>query len=224
MKKLIYSIEDDKDISHLISLILSKQDYEVVSFYNGESFLNEFSKRKPDLILLDLMLPDISGEDLLKRIRNDEKNNDIEIIIVSAKNSLLNKVDLLDLGADDFISKPFEVLELISRVNARIRRHKISNILTYRDLTIYVSKNEIYRDNTLINLTKNEFQIFLYLFKHLDKVVSRDELFEYLWGNNGNYESRVIDVHIKEIRKKLNDSKYHYISSVYGEGYKLIEE
>ena len=119
---LIYSLEDDKDISHLINLALSGQGYTVKCFLDYPSFKTALDEKKPNMILLDLMLPEKSGEEILKDIRSDEKNDDIQIIIVSAKNLLINKIDGLDLGADDYIAKPFDVMELISRVNARARR------------------------------------------------------------------------------------------------------
>lgn len=226
MAYLIYSIEDDKDISHLINLILTKQGYEVSSFYDAKSFFEAFETKKPDMILLDLMLPDSSGEDILKRIRSNPINKDIEVIVVSAKNSLLSTVDLLDLGADDYISKPFEVLELISRVNARKRRHEKDSLIIYKDLVINPLKFEILRNNEKISLTSNEFKIFLYLLKNKEKIVSRDELFKSYWGVETSYESRAIDVHIKSIRKKLSkdEGDDQYITTVYGEGYKLENE
>ena len=124
MKKLIYSIEDDKDIAYIIRIALENSGYEVKSFYDGESFINEFNNKKPDLILLDMMLPKIQGQDLLKIIRSDNTNNDIDIIIISANKLISDKVDGLNLGADDYIEKPFDILELISRVNARFRKNK----------------------------------------------------------------------------------------------------
>lgn len=222
MNNLIFSIEDDLDISRLINIILTKQGYSVKSFNDGKSFFETFEKEKPDLILLDLMLPDVTGEEILKRIKQDKSNKEIEIIVLSAKNSLLNRVDLLDLGADDFISKPFEVLELISRVNARMRRHQVEDEIEYLDLKIYPSKKEVYRNNELIELSRNEYKILFYLIENKDRVISRDELLNKIWGKDLSYETRVIDVHIKEIRKKLNPkNNQDYIISIYGEGYKL---
>ncbi len=122
MEYLIYSVEDDKNISHLIHVALTKQGYAVESFSDGESFLKRFKEKKPHLILLDLMLPNIQGEELLKKIREDDTHDDIQIIIISAKSMLMDKIDGLDSGADDYIEKPFDILELMSRVNAKSRR------------------------------------------------------------------------------------------------------
>ena len=122
MNYLIYSVEDDKNISHLINVALSKQGYVVESFYDGESFLRRFKEQKPNLILLDMMLPNIQGGEILKTIRDNDENDDIQIIIVSANRMVMDKVDGLDLGADDYIEKPFDILELMSRVNSKARR------------------------------------------------------------------------------------------------------
>ncbi len=225
MSYVIYSLEDDKEISRVINLILSKNDNEVISFYDATSFFKAFNALKPNMVLLDLMLPDMNGEEVLKEIRKDPANKDIEIIIISAKNSIINKVDMLDLGADDYISKPFEVLELISRVNAKKRRHS-EEIITYRDLKIFPLKYEVYKEDTPIQLTTNEFKILLYLVKNKNRVVSRDELFKAYWGEDyASFESRVIDVHINAIRNKLSlSNKDEYIITVYGEGYRLKNE
>ncbi|HBP43912.1 MAG TPA: DNA-binding response regulator, partial [Clostridiales bacterium] len=145
MKKLIYSIEDDKDISYIIRLALENSGYEVHSFYDGESFLKAFNEKKPDLILLDMMLPKIQGQDLLKIIRNDSSNNDIDIIIISANKLISDKVDGLNLGADDYIEKPFDILELISRVNARFRKNK-NSIYQIGDYTINEEKRSIQKN------------------------------------------------------------------------------
>ncbi len=225
MSYIIYSLEDDKEISRVINLILTKNDNEVISFYDAASFFKAFNALKPNMVILDLMLPDMKGEDVLRKIREDKANKDIEVIILSAKNSVVSKVDMLDLGADDYIAKPFEVLELISRVNAKKRRHA-EEILSYQDLTIYPLKYEVYRLGEKIDLTTNEFKILYYMIKNKERIINRDELFKAYWGENmANFESRVIDVHIKGIRTKLDPSnKDRYIVTIYGEGYKLKNE
>ena len=227
MSYIIYSLEDDKEISRVINIILTKNGNEVVSFYDATSFFKAFDNIKPNMVLLDLMLPDMSGEDVLKRIRSDSSNKNIEIIVISAKNSIVSKVDMLDLGADDYISKPFEVLELISRVNAKKRRHEEDEVLKYKDLEIYPKKFEVKKNDKFISFTTNEFKILLYLLKNKDRVVSRDELFKAYWGTtreDNPYESRVIDVHVKAIRDKLSSNKDEYIITLYGEGYRLKNE
>ncbi len=220
---LIYSIEDDPNISHLINIALSKQGYIVKSFTKFSEFDEEFKKVKPNMILLDLMLPEISGEEILKKIRSKDEYDDIEIIIISAKNLTINKVDGLDLGADDYLSKPFDVLELISRVNARSRRHLKKKKSTIRGYYFDLKNRTLYKDNEEIKLTNGEATVLYELFKHIGETVKREDLFIALWGENISYETRILDAHIKEIRKKLGEDS-DLIETVYGNGYKLKNE
>ena len=175
MKKLIYSVEDDKDIAYIIKIALENANYEVKSFDNGEDFLKEFNKVKPNLILLDMMLPKIQGADLLKIIREDEANNDIDIIIISANKLVSDKVNGLNLGADDYIAKPFDLLELVSRVNARFRKNK-SKIYKIKDILINEEKRLVTKQDEVIRLTNSEFDILLTLAKANGDIVSRESL------------------------------------------------
>lgn len=221
---LIYSLEDDKNISHIISLALSKQNYEVKSFYDYASFKQAFVQRKPNMILLDMMLPDASGEDILREIRSDDLNDQIQIIIISAKNLTINKVDGLDLGADDYIGKPFDILELISRINARARRQLKKESLSIRDISYDSINNTFLKNNVPIHFTNSELKIFELLFKRKGDVISRDEFFNVLWGSEKSYETRILDMHIKEIRKKIGKDDSDLIETVYGVGYKMKNE
>lgn len=222
MGSIIYSVEDDVDIARIINKTLTKQGYQVFSFPDGKSFIEAFNKQKPDLVLLDLMLPDMNGNDIIKYIRNDIGNNEVEIIIISAKRMLMDKVEGLDLGADDYLEKPFDLLELMSRVNARLRRHQNKNILIYNNLKVDLQKHLVYLDNNEITCTNKEFDILTYLLQRKGQAVSRDDLLTFLWGdNNSDYESRTIDVHIKSLRAKLNDNDGSIIQTIYGIGYKI---
>lgn len=222
MGSIIYSVEDDLDIARIINKTLTKQGYQVYSFQDGKSFINAFNKQKPDLVLLDLMLPDMNGNDIIKFIRNDIENNEVEIIIISAKRMLMDKVEGLDLGADDYLEKPFDLLELMSRVNARLRRHQNKNILIYNNLKVDLQKHLVYLDNNEITCTNKEFNILTYLLQRKGQAVSRDDLLTFLWGdNNSDYESRTIDVHVKSLRAKLNDNDGSIIQTIYGIGYKI---
>lgn len=222
MGSIIYSVEDDLDIARIINKTLTKQGYQVFSFPDGKSFIEAFNKQKPDLVLLDLMLPDMNGNDIIKFIRNDIENNEVEIIIISAKRMLMDKVEGLDLGADDYLEKPFDLLELMSRVNARLRRHQNKNILIYNNLKVDLQKHLVYLDNNEITCTNKEFDILTYLLQRKGQAVSRDDLLTFLWGdNNSDYESRTIDVHIKSLRAKLNDNDGSIIQTIYGIGYKI---
>lgn len=220
MNYIIYSVEDDKNIAHLLKVALSKQGYIVESFNDGESFIERFKEQKPNLILLDMMLPNIQGGEILKAIRDNEENDDIQIIIVSANRMVMDKVDGLDLGADDYIEKPFDILELMSRVNSKARRFFKKQRIIRGNLILDIKKHEFYKDDVLIELTNKEFEIIELLMKKNGEVVSREELFNRIWGNDV-LESRTIDMHIKALRQKINDTDGSIIKSVYGIGYKI---
>lgn len=222
MANLIYSVEDDINISKIIALTLKKQGYEVLSFSDGSSFLEAFSKRKPDLVLLDLMLPDIDGFDILRKLRADKDNDDIEIMIVSAKSQIVDKVDGLDLGADDYLEKPFDILELISRVNAKFRRNKKTSRISIDQVTVDFERRTCQVSGDEVALTNAEFTILYELMKASDKVVSRDSLLNVLWGDKDSYESRTIDVHVRSLRTKLKAQGKHIVS-VYGIGYRYTK-
>ena len=221
---LIYSLEDDSNIAHIISLALSKQGYEIKTFATYADFCQAFEKEKPDMILLDLMLPDASGEDILKTIRSDETNDAIQIIIVSAKNRTINKIDGLDLGADDYIAKPFDVLELISRVNARARRKIKKENYKIRNITFDPTNNYFLLDENVIPFTASELKIFRLLFKRKGEPISRDEFFNVIWGSDVSYETRILDMHIKEIRRKIGKENSDLIQTIYGIGYRMKNE
>ncbi len=222
MSFIIYSIEDDLDISKIINKTLTKQGYEVYSFYDAKSFFEAFNQKKPDLMLVDLMLPDLSGNEIIKKVREDHNNDNIEIIILSAKRMLIDKVEGLDIGADDYLEKPFDLLELMSRVNARLRRHKNEDVISASELCIDIKKHQAYFKGKELELTNKEYDILLYLLTKSSQVVSRDDLLTHIWGTSSyDYESRTIDMHIKSIRKKINDMDGSIIKTIYGVGYKI---
>lgn len=217
---LIYSVEDDEDISLIINKTLTKQGFTVKSFENGKKFLEQFKLETPDIVLLDLMLPDMSGSDIIKKIRSNQKYDNVHIIVVSAKHMTMDKVENLDLGADDYIEKPFDLLELMSRVEAHARRLRKSNLIKIGDIELDVAKRECIYQNKPIDLTVKEFDILLLLAKNAPNVLSRDQIFEEIWNTNQIVESRSLDMHIKTLRSKLNDDG-KLIKSIYGIGYKL---
>ena len=221
MEYLIYSVEDDKDISNLINVTLSKQGYKVVSFYDGYSFFNALENKTPNMILLDIMLPDISGTKILEKLRAIERYNEIEIIIISAKSMILDKVQGFDLGADDYIEKPFNILELISRVNAKVRRFKKDLEITIGDVTLNLNKHLCIKDGKTIQLTTKEFEILAILFNANGDVISREKILNTIWGYDAIYETRTVDMHIKSIRQKLDDLDKNLIITVHGVGYKV---
>lgn len=218
MAYLIYSVEDDENIANIIKLTLQKQGYEVYTFGNAKSFFEIFEMKKPDLILLDMMLPDISGTEIIKRIRNNHANDQVRIIVLSAKSMVVDKVEGLDLGADDYMSKPFDLLELISRVNAQKRRQENNQIYSFGEISVDIKKRKVLKNDKDILFTKKEFDIFSYLLLKHDEVVTREELIEHIWGNGFEYETRTVDMHIKEIRKKLG-AEGKKIETIYGVGF-----
>lgn len=220
MDYLIYSIEDDKDIAQIINKTLSKQGYEVKTFYDGKSFFEAFKEKKPDMILLDMMLPDYSGSDILKMVRSDEENDEIEIIIISANHMVMDKVDGLDLGADDYIEKPFDLLELMSRVQAKFRRHRKKDKYVIDDVTFDLSNKELKINGQNVDLTVKEYDIIRLLFQNIGNIVSREAIYKSVWNVDGSFESRTIDMHVKAIRKKIDPYDY-IIKTIYGMGYKI---
>lgn len=219
MDFLIYSIEDDKDIALIINKTLSKQGYDIKSFYDAKTFFQAFEQTKPNMILLDMMLPDMSGQEILKKIRANSLYDDIEIIIISANHMIMDKVDGFDLGADDYIEKPFDLLELMSRVQAKARRHK-KNKITIGNFTIDFEKRACTINDEEIQLTTKEYEILALLCKNRGKVISRDDIFEQIWNTDQILESRTVDMHIKSIRAKLKENK-DLIKTIYSVGYKI---
>lgn len=216
---LIYSLEDDVDISKIIQVSMQKVGYEIRSFENGHDFMMAFQEKKPDMCLLDLMLPDVSGMDILKKIREDSSNDNIQIIIISAKRMTMDKVEGLDNGADDYIEKPFDILELISRVNARFRKTKKN--MVYQDIVLDPSNHSAKKDGVDLHLTNMEYEILKLLMQNISTVISRDDINKAVYQSNNDVESRSVDMHIASLRKKLQDKEGHIIKTIYGVGYIL---
>ncbi len=216
MDYIIYSVEDDEDISRLIKIALTKQGYKVFSFNNGASFFEALKDIKPNMILLDMMLPDMNGTNILKNLRSLKEYDDVEILIVSANTLLMDKVDGLDLGADDYIEKPFDILELMSRVNAKVRRFKASRQIKIDDITLDLDRKICIKDDEEISLTSKEFDILSILFNNKDVVISREEIINKIWNVDVAIETRTVDMHVKSIRQKLGTN---IIKTVHGKGY-----
>ncbi len=221
MKYTIYSVEDDPNIAHLIKVTMQKQGYEIMTFPDGEQFLAAIKMRKPNMILLDMMLPGISGTEVLKYIRNDNNYDDVEIIILSANTMLMSKIDSLDLGADDYIEKPFNVLELMSRIQAKVRRFQRFQEITIQDICLNLDACVCYKKNEPVSLTTKEFEILSILFKNKGKLVTREQILQAIWGQDAILETRTVDMHIKSLRKKLGDEKHQLIDTVHGLGYRV---
>lgn len=226
--KLIYCVEDDAGIRELITLALSTADFEILGFEEASSFYVQLKKKVPDLILLDLMLPKVDGMTILKELKKDTNYIDIPIIILTAKSMELDKVKGLESGADDFITKPFGVLELLARVKAVLRRsnkkEEEDTIIVYKGLVMDYNKRTInYNDNPVV-LTYKEFELLHYLMLNKGIVLSRDRILQEIWGYDYEGETRTVDMHIKTIRQKLDAAGCpNYIITVRSAGYKFEE-
>lgn len=225
MGNYIYVVEDDNNISELLKCSLESFNYYVKVFENCEDMMIALKEEKPKLMLLDIMLPGMSGIDALKLLKNSNKYKSIPIIILSAKSSEIDKVNALELGADDYVTKPFSVLELSSRIKSVLRRsYKVEdNILNYKDITIDKENYLVSHDGEEVILTKKEYKILLYMLENKGRVVTREELLNEVWGYDFEGESRTLDMHMKTLRNKIGseDDKYKYIKTIRGIGYKL---
>ena len=225
---LIYIIEDDEDINELLAYNLTKEGYKVKSFYNGKEPLKKVKLDNPDLIILDIMLPDLDGLEFCKKIKSDIETEHIPIIMLTAKSTEIDKVVGLELGADDYITKPFSIRELLARIKAVLRRSKNKplkpkNIIREGDLEINSEKLEVKLYNKPIKLTNKEFKILLSLINAKNKVLSREQILDLVWEDNMDVYDRTIDVHINKLRLKLKDYG-KYIKTVRGYGYMWEKE
>lgn len=227
--KLIYCVEDDARIRELIMLALSTADFEILGFEEAEGFYAQLKKQVPDLILLDLMLPKTDGMTILKELKRNSVYSDIPVIILTAKSMELDKVKGLESGADDFITKPFGVLELLARVKAVLRRSgkkaPEEDVLEYNGLSLDYNKRTVYYNNNAVALTYKEFELLHYLMLNKGIVLSRDKMLSEIWGYDYEGETRTVDMHIKTIRQKLEAACCpNYIVTVRSAGYKLEEQ
>ena len=214
-------IEDEEKIARFLELELIHEGYEVVVTGNGLDGLDELKKGKFHLLLLDIMLPGIDGIEVCKRLR---KFSDIPVIMVTARDGIPDKVKGLDKGADDYITKPFAIEELLARIRVQLRRNKNedSNILKLADLIMDISKYQVKRSGELIELTKKEYDLLQYLLKNEGIVVSREQLLNSVWGYDYVGETNIVDVYIRYLRSKIDEPfKKKLIHTVRGVGYVL---
>ena len=220
--KTIALVEDEKDLNNLIRTYLEKEGYNVVSYYDGESTINNINK-DVDLWILDIMLGDtISGYDIIKKIR--EENPDVPVIFTSARDKDLDKIIGLELGSDDYITKPYSPKELVLRVNNInniIRRvySKDKQKLTYKDYTIDFEKRMVLHKGESINLTTLEFDLLYMFVTNINKSFSRDDILNNIWGENYFGTDRVVDDLVRRLRKKMPELD---INTIYGYGYRLL--
>jgi len=226
MNEEIAIVEDEEDILELIAVTLKKAGFRAKKFTTGEEFMKHLDKNLPDLVILDLMLPDIDGLDICKYIRQNPDTHNLPIIILTVKRDEMDKVLGLELGADDYMTKPFSPRELVARIKAVLRRKEATpegEEIKIKDiLKIIPQKYQAFVRGNKVELTATEFRLLLTLAKNRGKVFNRDSLIDRLWGGEKIVVDRTIDVHIKHLREKLGVAAY-LIKSIRGAGYKLEE-
>lgn len=229
----ILIVDDDANISELLSLYLTKEYFQCEMVEDGDAALTAFRTYQPDLILLDLMLPGMDGYDICREIR---KTSSIPIIMLSAKGEVFDKVLGLELGADDYVIKPFDPKELVARVKAVLRRYKpeylakekTSDIegmgeeyVTYPDLIISLSNYTVQYMGESVEMPPKELELFYFLARHPNQVFTREQLLDQIWGYEYIVDTRTVDVHIKRLREKINDHSDWALATVWGIGYKF---
>jgi DNA-binding response OmpR family regulator len=221
MKLLI--IEDEKLIADSLKYGLEHHRFSVDVAYTGEEGYKLANDFNYDVIILDLMLPDMQGEELCRKLRHEK--NETSIIMLTAKKQLGNIIDGLNWGADDYITKPFEFMELLARIRAIMRRSSKNkeNVLSYREMKLDLDKEQVFIEDKEIHLTKKEFMILEYLLRHKGQLISRNQLLEHAWDRNVDIFTNIVDTHIKNLRRKLGHSG-QFIRTIYGSGYKISED
>jgi two-component system alkaline phosphatase synthesis response regulator PhoP len=223
---LIYIVEDEEDIRELVLYAFNSAGYQAMGFGTGEEFYDTLMKSTelPDLLVMDIMLPECDGLTMLKRIRSVHQTAKLPVIMLTAKSSEMDKVKGLDLGADDYVTKPFGVMELISRVNAVLRRSGSQTagnaVLKYEDIKLDDARHAVYAGEEKVALTYKEYTLLHFLLSNAGMVLSRQQIMDVVWGFDFEGESRTIDMHIRSLRQKLGASGVH-IKTVRNIGYML---
>ncbi len=220
-------IEDEEHIVELLKFNLENNGYEVIVARDGEEGIEKGKKEMPDLILLDLMLPKIDGIEVCRKLKSYEPTEETPIIMLTAKGGETDKVLGLEIGADDYITKPFSIRELLARVKVVLRRVKrdVSSATTSKleidGLLIDIEKHEVYCSEKMVQLTFKEFELLRTLAENRGKVLSRNYLLDEIWGYDYYGETRTVDVHVRHLRKKIEEAGIKYIETVRGIGYKM---
>ena len=226
MNGKIFIIEDEPSIIQLVQHNLEKNGFIVSSSVNGNDGLKELKKFQPYFLLLDWMLPDLSGVEICKNIRKDTSYNNLPVIMLTAKGEEEDKIKGLDSGVDDYLTKPFSFNELMARIKAVLRRsnpNTVSDNLKFDDLMLDRIEKRVFRDDQEIKLGPTEFRLLEFFLTNPKRVYSRDQILESVWPNNVNVESRTIDVHIRRLRQSVNlKNKKELIRTVRSSGYSLI--
>ena len=224
---MIFCVEDDSNIRELVVYTLETTGFKARGFEDGRSFLEALALETPELVLMDIMLPGEDGLSLLKKLKNSAKTREIPVIMVTAKGAEYDKVKGLDLGADDYVAKPFGMMELVSRIKAVLRRtlksgQETQDIMKAGELELDTKKHEVTAAGEVVNLTLKEYELLKRLMKNPNIVMTRDCLLEDIWGYDFDGETRTVDVHVRTLRQKLGTCG-EMIETVRGVGYRMRE-
>ena len=222
---MIYCVEDERNIRELLVYTLGTTGFEAKGIHDGKELFENLEKEVPDLILLDIMLPGEDGYAILEKLKKDPSTREIPIIMVTAKEAEYDKVRGLDGGADDYITKPFGMMEFIARVKAVLRRTQKNaedKIFYCENLSVNIDRHEVLDGKRKVELTYKEFEMLRYLMENQGIVLSRDRLLERIWGYDFDGETRTVDVHIKRLREKINGVSDQWgLKTIWGIGYKF---
>ncbi len=226
----ILIVDDEVNVVELIKFNLELNNFQTEVAYDGVEALEKINENEYDLVVLDNMLPGYSGFEIIKKVRENPKTRKLPILMLTAKSEEADIVFGLNIGADDYLTKPFRVHELIARVNSILRRVKPKDedlhVHVFEDFSVFEDEYKVLVQGESIKLTKKEFKLLVYLIKHANKVITRDLLLDEIWGYEFAGETRTVDVHIMSLRKKIEPNKKvpKYLKTVIGEGYKFVKE
>ena len=231
VQKKILVVDDEKDIVELISYNLEQEGFAVIKAYDGQMAWERVKTAKPDLVVLDLMIPGIHGLEVCKLIRRDAATQNLPIIMLTAKSDQVDKILGLELGADDYVTKPFNVRELIARIRAVLRRYEgrqqieLSETFAFQGLSVNFGSCTVAVDGKKVDLSSREFKLLKFFTEHPGRVYSRDQLLDYVWGDEAFVEPRTVDVHISRLRAAIEQDKENpkYILTIRGIGYRFAD-
>ncbi|ALC89147.1 PhoB family transcriptional regulator [Bacillus sp. FJAT-18017] len=229
MDSHILIIEDDEGIARAIQLELEHAGYQVSIAYTGKEGLSILEKEQIDLVLLDVMIPELNGMEVLRRIRRE--NNEMVIIMLTARDSVYDKVSGLDLGANDYMTKPFEIEELLARIRSNLRfkpkreKRDDSGVYHIHSISIQTNTREVFKNDCMVDLTPREYDLLFYLVKNKNRALEREQILNEVWGMDYYGDKHAVDVYIRYLRKKLTDAKDEpFIQTVRGVGYMIKDE
>lgn len=223
MQKILI-VEDDEKIARVIQLELEFESYEVSNAYTGKEALDKYEEEDFDLILLDVMIPELNGLEVLRRIR--QKDEAVRIIMLTARDAVMDKVSGLDSGANDYMTKPFEIEELLARIRAQLKQSEViqnskQEEMTIKNIKVLPSSREVFIGGEDVYLTQKEYDLFFYLLSNKNQVLSREQIIESVWGYDYFGDTNTVDVYVRYLRKKIDQNSPSVISSVRGIGYMI---